>query len=233
MLLEYTTIRFLPLAINGLIIFGGAPVFAYIWAALILRDTVELIGVVCVFVSFTGLLLIVQPWTGTMQGPMWAFLVALFAACAGGMNWVACRQLQPLPYIFVMHAYQPWCFIVAFTIGAALQELQMPPLTWPACGFLFGVCLLAYVTECLITAGFARAGKKTGQVAIMKFFSPAFSMLWGAMFLGEGLTFFELCGGALIVTSSTIIVRRQQAQRDADQLRAGFSNDRCEPPTTE
>mmetsp|Transcript_12036 Transcript_12036/g.13514 ORF Transcript_12036/g.13514 Transcript_12036/m.13514 type:complete len:172 (-) Transcript_12036:1-516(-) len=82
-ILEYISLKRLPLAIHSMILYSS-PAFVVVWAALLLQERVKVPVVICLCVSLCGLLLLVQPWDfhnmGVGHHPIGAYIAALVSA---------------------------------------------------------------------------------------------------------------------------------------------------------
>merc|ERR1712039_629604 len=91
--------------------------------------------------------------------------------------------------------------------GGALGALELDTLEiiepWP---YLIGVASFSYAAEVCMTCGYALAGSSIGQVSVLEFLSPIFSIAWGALFLSESIASLDMAGAFLVIGSSMIIV---------------------------
>uniref|UniRef100_A0A7S2PC10 EamA domain-containing protein n=1 Tax=Zooxanthella nutricula TaxID=1333877 RepID=A0A7S2PC10_9DINO len=71
---------------------------------------------------------------------------------------------------------------------------------------------VTYVAELLITKGYAFATKGAGSVAVYKFLTPVFSMIFDASVFGEMPNVFEVVGGLIVLASSAAMVHVQASK---------------------
>lgn len=205
-ILEYMALQVLPLATNTMIVWTS-PVFIVIWSAMLLGDPVQVPVIVCMCVCFLGLALIVQPWGYHHGAPLWAYAAAVSAAALGGLVYVALRKLKNLSYHFVLNVFMLGCLIGCTCVGPMLGEFPIPPFSSGAWPYLLGVGFAAYAAEVCITIGFARTTSEiVGQVSVLKFSSPIFSAVWGAVFLHSFPGAIELIGMLLVLVAASVVV---------------------------
>uniref|UniRef100_A0A7S4QJA8 EamA domain-containing protein n=1 Tax=Alexandrium monilatum TaxID=311494 RepID=A0A7S4QJA8_9DINO len=227
-LLEYAALKVLPLKVNAMIVYSS-PAFIVLWAAVLLRQRVRAAVVCLIAVSFSGLALEVRPWAMSDEGgaPLWAYIAALVAAALAGLVYVSLRALAGTSYITVMNTFLTTCLVLSVAVALPLDEYHLPgaePKVWT---YLVAVGAFAYAAEVFVTCGYQRAGEGTGQVSVLKFLSPVFSMLWGCLLLGEDIDWMDLAGAALILGSSAAIVLVQAKGKRSN------SNPKVENPDME
>lgn len=210
-LLEYAALKVLPLKVNAMIIYSS-PAFIVLWAAILLREPVKAAVVALQMVSFGGLTVVVRPWTLGQDGsaPIWAYVAAVIATSLAGLVYVSLRALAGTSYLTVMNTFLTTCLVFSVSVALPLGEFNLPgadqPQVW---GYLVAVGVFAYMAEVFVTCGYQRAGAGTGQVSVLKFLSPVFSMLWACLFLGEEIEWTDMAGAVLILGSSATIVLLQ------------------------
>eukprot|EP00932_Pfiesteria_piscicida_P023143 SRR837773.9877.p1 GENE.SRR837773.9877~~SRR837773.9877.p1 ORF type:complete len:199 (+),score=40.71 SRR837773.9877:32-598(+) len=164
----------------------SSPAFIVLWAAVLLGEPIRVPVLLCILACFGGLLLIVRPWKEQRDSPLWAYGLSGVAAVFAGLVYVSLKELKHVRYHFVLNAFQFVGLTLSIVVGSALGRLPVPRWGSPAWGYLLGVALAAYAAEVCITLGFARATPQTlGQVSVLKFLSPIFSILWGLLFLSS------------------------------------------------
>jgi len=244
-ILEYLALQELPLAINTMIVYSS-PAFIVIWAALLLHEPIKPIVICCLSVSMCGLVLIVRPWHHQdAVAQAWAFGAALIAAVFAGLAYVSLRELKGVHFHVVLNFFQGFCLFCSVVVGYALDRFPIPPASSVAWRYLFGVGASAYAAEVCITVGYAHAGKSLGQVSILKFLSPIFSALWGALFLGETPGPSQLAGSVLVLMASATILyvksagsagnstKKSDAPSEASSCSETWSGSSGEATTTE
>lgn len=220
--LEYKALQYLPLEVM-LTIFYSSPIFVVLWSHCLLGEPIKKTGLVCISVCIVGLVVEIQPWKiEDVSFPKWAFLLPLAAAMSSGLLYTSLRALEGVSVFIVLNS----CFFSAMGLsaltGGVLGELSFPS-TLQAWGFLFGIGSLGYAGEICETKGFAKAGKYTGSVAVFKFLTPIFSILWDFVFFRNEITWIQLVGMVLILGSSGFMVFLMRRQHN-EGVRKSSSN---------
>jgi drug/metabolite transporter (DMT)-like permease len=99
--------------------------------------------------------------------------------------------------------------IMALTITAfwLWQRPVVPPLTGPVLLTLGALALFGtYVARLLLFVGVKRLG--SAQVTLLAPLETLLTVTWSVLFLGDRLTLIQLAGGALILLSAVLAVRR-------------------------
>jgi len=215
-IMEYSALQELPLAVNTMIVYSS-PAFIVLWAAVLFREPVALSVVVCLGLCFAGVLLIVRPWNHSdPDTPFWAYVLSLASAMFAGLVYLSLRELKGVSYHAVLNWFQGSNLVLAVVVGALLHDLYFPPAGSGAWVYLVAVAVTAYAAEVCITVGYAFAGTSIGQVSVLKFLSPIFSLMWGILFLGSGLQGAQIAGSCLVFAASATIVYLKTAHGEDD-----------------
>uniref|UniRef100_A0A7S1RA31 EamA domain-containing protein n=1 Tax=Alexandrium catenella TaxID=2925 RepID=A0A7S1RA31_ALECA len=206
-LLEYAALRVLPLKVSAMIIYSS-PAFIVLWAALLLGERISRAVVALQLVSFSGLVVVVRPWTLGEEGsaPVWSYIATVIGTSLAGLAYVSLRALAGTDYLTVMSTFLWVSLVCSVGVAVPMGAFNLPGADLKVWGFLIAVGVFAYIAEVCVTCGYQRAGAGTGQVSVFKFLSPVCSMLWGCLFLAEEIEWTDLAGAALILGSSATIV---------------------------
>jgi drug/metabolite transporter (DMT)-like permease len=199
MLLLFTAVSLMPLADVTALSFT-APLFATIGAALILRETVGVRRWTATLIGLAGALIIIRPGADTFTP---AALIAL-ASAAG----IAAAQLSVKSLSRTEH---PSAIVVI--MGLLMTPMTLVPAlfvwTWPSAEALAWMALMGLVAT-IGQVMLVRAMATADASAVMPFdFSRlVFAALLGWLVFGELPDGWTLVGGAVIVTATVYIARR-------------------------
>lgn len=210
MILEYAALSAMPLGTATTILYTS-PAWIVLWAAVLLGEPVKPLVMFCLLACFTGLLLVVQPWSNQRTSPIWAYTLVVVAAILAGLVYISLRQLKDVSYHLVVNTFMIACLVLSVVTGGLLHQLAVPALSSPAWVYIFGVALAAYGAEVCMTIGFAHARGQLARLSVLKFMSPIFSYFWGACILGEETGAMQLAGAGIIVASLTVVVYQMSA----------------------
>merc|ERR1712032_943027 len=72
-----------------------------------------------------------------------------------------------------------------------------------------GISVVTYISEVLITKGYALATQGANSVAVYKFLTPIFALAFGVVFYGEIPNALNILGALVVVSSSAMMVYTQ------------------------
>merc|ERR1711879_260621 len=140
--------------VNSMILYSS-PVFIVLWSRLLLGQKIHPLVLVCIGVSFIGLLLEVRPWSHSIAAPMWAYAISLIAAVLAGLAYVSLRMCKDVPYYTVMNVFLATCLLLSVIFGTVFGEVHPSAFThWKPWPYLIGVAGFAYAAEVAVTCGF-------------------------------------------------------------------------------
>lgn len=179
----------------------AAPLFATAGSALFLRETVRLRRWSAVIIGFLGVLIIVQPGTGSMDtGTMAAIAAACFFA-ASALMVKALTGTDPVKRIVF------WTTLM-MTIGSApAAALYWVPMTWEfwALGIVLGA--FGVVGQTSLAKAFEAADASV--VMPLDYVRLPFAALVGWVAFSEPVEAMTWLGAAVIVGSALYITRRE------------------------
>ncbi|EAR09036.1 DMT family transporter [Reinekea blandensis] len=183
------------------------PTFTAILALIFLKERVHLSTVLCIALSFLGLVVVTAPnWTPTLTAQMsWLSLsAALTGAFASACAYVVVRKLSQTEDASVIILYFP---MIAFPVSAFLllirDEFVVPTL------YQFGMLLLigVFVQIGQWALTHAMASDNAGKVSAYGYIQVLFAVLLGLVFFAESPTLWTLSGGLLILAGAFINTR--------------------------
>jgi len=186
------------------IINATAPLFAALVAGVWLRDRITIGGFVGLIVGFGGVVLLVGGLPETNPGALLAISGSLFAAFLYGVSASFVKR-----YLAGVNA---WVTTIGSFGFAALLLAPLAALAWPAVNpsgsSWLAVLLLAVVCTAIPNIYYFRLVLRVGPGKAMSvaFLIPIFGILWGALALGETITFAMLGGGAVILLGTALVV---------------------------
>jgi len=182
------------------------PVFAAVLAAIFLRERMRGVDVVCVLVSFAGVVLVTQPpWLfgGTWRAPVGAALLALLGAFASSVAYVTVRQLRNTDAPEVIVFYFP-LLAVPLSVPPLLRDLTMPtPLEWLV---LLGIGVSTQIAQIFLTKGLHN--ESAGRATAMSYLQVPFAYVWGVLLFSEIPGALSLAGTGLIAVSVLVLTLR-------------------------
>ena len=180
-----------------------APLLVTALSALLLKERMTRLQVVCLFLSLLGLAMIIDPGqaggSNTLLGVLFGLLSAVLYASVvmvnrfvQGVSGVHRTLVQFLAAIAVLLPYN--------LLRGELQLFRMPAAGWPAL-LLLGL-LHTGTMYCLYFA--AIQGLKGHEIAILSYIDPLVAVLCSALFLGERMGLLQIAGGMIILVSSYV-----------------------------
>ncbi len=182
-----------------------APLFATIFAALLLKEVVRARRWMATFIGFAGALVILRPGFEETSIGVW---IIIFSATAMGLSTTFIKRLtnadDPDKVVFITTV-----MMTPVTLLPALYVWQWPaPEVWPWLIALGPVATLGHVT-------LARAFAATEASVVMgiDFARLPFAVLYGYLAFGEIIDLWTWVGAAIIFASSIYIARREAKLR--------------------
>ncbi len=182
-----------------------APLFATIFAALLLKEVVRARRWMATLVGFAGALVILRPGVGDTSLGVW---IIVFSATAMGLSTTFIKRLtnadDPDKVVFITTL-----MMTPITLLPALYVWEWPAAdVWPWLVALGPVATLGHVTM-------ARAFAATEASVVMgiDFARLPFAVLYGYMAFGEIIDLWTWVGAAIIFASSIYIARREAKLR--------------------
>lgn len=189
---------------------AATPLFGAVLAASFLDERLTIAKVAGIACGVTGVVLVSRAGgirvDGTVLLAIGASLAATFCYASGGV-WLKRRGAGLSPY-----GVAAWSQLFA---GAALLPLCVasPPPGPIGTTVVLNLLVLALLCSAVAYLLYYRLIRDVGPTRAMTvtFIMPAFGMLWGALFLGEAITWPMIVGAALIVAGTAVVASPRMA----------------------
>lgn len=196
----FYAVTHLPLADATAILFSS-PLFATVFAAIILGETVGWRRAVATVVGFSGVLVMMRPGAETIEP---AAFVAIGAALLTGALAIIIRRLsgRDSPYVIIFWFTMAGSLITLFP---ALAVWVMPqPDDWP---LLVVIGFIGLIGQGAFTLAFSSG--ESSAIAPFDYMRLIFAGLLGYLFFAEVPDLWSLVGAAIIIGSTFYIMRRE------------------------
>ncbi|MEM6256367.1 MAG: DMT family transporter [Cyanobacteria bacterium P01_D01_bin.156] len=194
----YYAVSTLPLA-DATVFQYTHPAFTAILALFFLGESVKRSTVLCIILSFVGLIVMVRPGTsGEMLGlPPLSVMAALIGAFGSAVAYVIVRRLSQTEDSSVIIFYFP---LIALPISLLLlgNNFVFPDVNELLLLLLVGV--FTQIGQVGLTK--AMAAEKAGKVTSYSYIQVIFSAILGVVFFSEVPTLWTLIGGTLIISGA-------------------------------
>ncbi len=183
------------------------PIFATVFAVLMLGERVRQRRVIALVVGFIGAMILLRPTTSTFGLGQ---IAALVSACALGIIGPVVKKLtftdHPDRVVFLTNL-----LLLPLTLIPALFVWQWPPdHLWL---FLAGMGLAALLGHMALVRGYTVA--EASFVQMFKFTRLPFAVLIGFLAFGEALDALAWLGAAIIFGASIYVTRREVQEKAA------------------
>lgn len=202
-----TGLRYNPLALNVAIAFAN-PLFVTALAPAMLSEFVGWRRWAAVLVGFSGVVVIVQPFSATLN--IYA-LFPLFAALAGAFRDLLTRQLSPTESSISMLFWSTGAVTVAGLSTSLLGGWQMPPI--PELGLMILTGLMSGAAHYLLIEAFVAA--EAAVVAPFRYSALIWGVALGYILWDELPAATDWIGIVMLVCSGLYILHRETALRKA------------------
>ena len=215
----YMGLQALPLA-ETTAIFFISPLIVTMLSALILRETVGIRRWGAVLAGFAGVLLIVQPTSGSISP---AIGLPILAACTYAASIIITRRIGKSQSGASMAFYAMLVFVAVSGIaGLAFGQGQIDTAVHPSMDFLMRAWVVPtpldalMIAACGLIAAFGfyclAQGYKVAPVSVVapfEFISMPLAVFWGFAIWAEVPTTLVLAGIATIIFSGIYVLRRE------------------------
>lgn len=200
MLLWFSALAMMPVADATALSFTS-PLFATIFAVIILREVVRARRWTATFIGFVGTMIILRPGLSDLDLAHW---LVLASSALAGINAILVKQLTRSESANAIVTYMT-LYIVPMSLVPALFVWTMPPPhTWPLIGLLG---LLATIGHQAMTRAFAATD--TSIVMSFDYARLPFVALIAWFAFGELPDLWTWVGAAVIVGASSYIAHRE------------------------
>lgn len=183
------------------------PTFTAILALLILKERIHLSTILCIALSFIGLVIVTAPnWLDSLEHsvPVISIVAALVGAFASSCAYVVVRKLSQTENPSVIILYFP---MIAFPVATLLliltQDFVMPTLN--QLGLLLLIGIFVQIGQLALTHAMASDG--AGKVSAYGYIQVLFAAILGFVFFAELPTLWTFSGGLLILGGAFINTR--------------------------
>jgi len=192
------------------------PMFTAIIAFLFLRESLSLPTLLCIFLSFLGLLVIVQPPILLMASeplpyPPLAIMAAITGALGSAVAYVLVRKLNATEDSTVIIFYFPMVAL-PLSLMALGNDFVIPSLD------MIGALLMVGIGTQIGQIGLTKAmqTEKAGKAMSFSYLQVVFALVFGMCFFDEIPSLWTLLGAGLIIAGALInvfytVVRRNNA----------------------
>ena len=199
----YYALTILPLA-EANILQNLTPIFTAVLAILVLGEKIHRSTVLCIFLSFLGLIITVKPGllvSSANDLPAIGVIAALAGAAGSAIAYVIVKKLSVSEDSSVIIFYFP---MVALPVSLALlgKDIVLPGME--ALMLLIMIGLLTQVLQIYLTR--AMQVEAANKVTAYSYIQIIFSMLLGGLFFNEIPSVWTWLGGSLIVAGALINV---------------------------
>lgn len=183
-----------------------APIFATIFAAILLKERVRSHQILALIIGFSGILIIVQPSAAAAN--WWGLAIALMAAIGTAAVSILLREIGKLESAITTVF---WFTLFATLVTAIPYFLWQAPLTQIAFWTLVIAGLLGGLAQMMITASVRYA-----PLAILSpfdYLQIIWAAAWAYFLFSQPVTSATLSGAALIIGSGFISFHHSKGQR--------------------
>lgn len=187
-----------------------APVFVAFLAPLLLKEKLERVTVAALALAIGGMALITLTGDGDAAGLVsMGTLFALCAAVSYALLLFALKKLREDTSALTVTLYQTAVNAVILLPFCAFRDFSVSGRGWAS------LIVLSFVHTALagLVYVYAVRGVKAQHVGIIAYLEPVSAMLFGLLFLGEGLGWQDLVGGACIIAAGAMVLRRAYVLR--------------------
>jgi len=186
---------------KGSVYIYSYPIFATLFSMLILKEKVEPIKIVVIFISFAGLIILSLGGTGSLAGIGIYELIAIAGSIITGLAVVFVKKLHDSDNSYAIFFSQCivgfWMFLIPSGTTQAQGNLGELLLL-----ILIGV--VATIAQLFMTEGYRYVNVATGS--LLQSLVPVFNLLSGWLIFHEQFNTIEMSGAFVIVSSCFALV---------------------------
>ena len=186
---------------KGSVYIYSYPIFATLFSMLILKEKVEPVKFIVIFISFAGLILLSVGGKGSLAGMGIYELLAIVGSITSGLAVVFVKKLHDSDNSYAIFFSQCivgfWMFMIPS--GATQAQGNMTELL-----LLVLVGILATIGQLFMTEGYRYVNVATGS--LLQSMVPVFNLLSGWLIFHEQFSAIEMSGAFVIVGSCFALV---------------------------
>ncbi|MBI5620637.1 DMT family transporter [Candidatus Gottesmanbacteria bacterium] len=202
----FKTLSMVPVA-KAMLIHNLAPVFALLFAPILIKERPGMNHLIAVATGFLGLAILLK--LDTVGSSIWStgMMFALAAAVSSGLQDVIQRKLAKT----IPGSSQAFIFILGQALGSVFFLIPQFPATvgWVDFSQIVYFGLIGTAIPIILLSSSFR-GLKSFEVSTLGFTEPALGALWGAIFLNQPILPSTAIGGLLIFLSGLTAVKNEK-----------------------
>jgi drug/metabolite transporter (DMT)-like permease len=182
------------------------PIFAALFAPLLLRERLHADVIVAIGVAFVGIYLVLNP--GNILSIGREGLLALLGGAMSGVAVVAIKKLRETDSPSVIYLAQCVFGLLVVAYPTATSSFAFSPVTWIV---LAAIGVLATAAQLLMTWAYKHVPATEGS--LLAFLGPVLNVLLGVVAFGEILRPATLAGSLLVLASCLYVAFREKVIR--------------------
>ena len=186
---------------KGSVYIYSYPIFATLFSMLILKEKVEPVKFIVIFISFAGLVLLSLGGKGSLAGMGIYELIAIAGSVITGLAVVFVKKLHDSDNSYAIFFSQCivgfWMFLIPS--GATQSKGSATELL-----LLVLVGIVATIGQLFMTEGYRYVNVATGS--LLQSMVPVFNLISGGLIFHEQFSTIEMAGAFVIVTSCFALV---------------------------
>lgn len=190
MLLFFMAVHYMPIG-SAVALRYVAPIFATIFAILILKEEVRPIQWLFFVLSFLGVL-VLKGFDDSV--PLIGLALILLASVFSGLVFIVIRKIGPSEHPVVIVNY---FMCIATVVGGVLSIFYWKTPTASDLMLLLSLGVFGFVGQLFMTKAFQMA--ETSVIAPIKYIEVIFAIIVGVGFLGETYTIWSFVGIGMII----------------------------------
>ena len=199
LIIIFYALKFIPINIFTILLMT-TPFFLLIFAKFILKEKLNLISWIAIFIGFFGVLIVLQPSTSNFNIYI---LLVLFVAISNALNFTLVSKYSHIAssYGYTFYQYAPltifsYIFFFNDPILPNFQEI----LIFASSGVLLMISMWAF------NAAYHVAGKYSSIISPFIFTQIIWGSLYGIIFFSEKISTLSILGMLIIIIAGTVAI---------------------------
>lgn len=189
---------------NATVLNNTYPIFATVWAAVYLKEKIQISIVMPLIASIAGIVLLIHPDFGELR---YGDIFGLISGLLAGFSIVIIRKLRQTESAWSVFFYLS-LFGAAFSGVAAIPNFKIPEPE--IAGYIVLAGILGTVGQVIMTSAYKYTTASLGSVLSMS--TAMFAAFFGLVFMGEMLSMTESAGALVILISSAYLAYHNNSQ---------------------
>ena len=190
---------------KGTILNYTYPIFAALFAPVLLKERLSGDVLVAVVISFGGIWLVVNPRLGSIGVED---LLALLGGILSGVAVVAIKKLRETETSYIIYLAQCVFGLLVVGLPTATSSFSFAAVEWL---LLLGIGAVATVAQLTMTWAYKHVSATEGS--LMAFLTPVLNVLLGALVFGERMQALTLVGSAVVLLCCGYVAFREKLLR--------------------